>query len=126
MAGICSVIGVFSAIVGLTGFIEANMPHAAAKHEYDSVVRIAVGQNRRGPGTLKHAAGTAPAVVAYNNAYERIGETWTNPHISTGGWRDLVVRQEIGRYQQPVVLQIRATDDALCIAYISRHGQMGR
>ena len=121
MATVFNVISVISAVIGLVGFLENNIPKD--KSLKDSSVRIAVALNghRGEPFALYHAAGPAPIVRAYNENKDYIGMSANFlEEIESGSFRDLRIDQDWGPGEQAPWLQIIPTTNELCIAYISQ------
>ncbi len=125
MTSIFNIIGVFSAGLGLIGFVKSNMPKPLDVKPTDSTVRIAVGLNgdKGVPGALRHAGGDVPLILAYNENQNLCGFSSAYDHtvISSGSFRDIIIRQdEYGPGEQATYLQIIPTTNELCIAYISQ------
>lgn len=124
MATIFNVISVMSAAIGLVGFMESNLPDGK-RNPMDSSVRIAVALNgdKGVRGALRHAAGEAPLVQAFNENQHLCGATnnFLHPYIHSGSFMDLTVSQsKLGPGEQATSLQIIPTTNELCIAYISQ------
>ncbi|KAL6721303.1 hypothetical protein ACLMJK_000405 [Lecanora helva] len=118
MSQIVQVLGVMSSLLGIVNFDKAAQVELETPGTYDSVTRVAVGLNN---ATLNNADGTSPAILAFNENKEFIGQSEkTNFHIPSGAFHDIVVRQPAGPGQQPTYLQICAHNDAVCVAYVSQ------
>ena len=120
---IFDVIGVFSATIGLIGFLENNFPKLTAPTNMDSFVRIGIAMNGVGGeyDKLYHAAGTAPLIHAFNEAKDHIGSSQDEEYIESGSFRDITIWQErLGPGDQATWLQIISTANELCIAYIGQ------
>lgn len=100
-----------------------------------SAVRIAVAINGLGinspapNGGPVQADGNTPAILAYNEIGNYIGSSdWKHrPHIKSGDYNDVLIRQKKNPGQQATYLQLFAGKDAVCIAYITQKwadGQM--
>ncbi|KAL9137253.1 MAG: hypothetical protein Q9175_001535 [Cornicularia normoerica] len=78
---IFNVISVFSAVIGFVGFMQSNLPDGKPG-PMDSSVRIAVALNgdKGVPGALRHAAGNAPLVQAFNENKHLCGATKDSYH----------------------------------------------
>ena len=122
---IFNVIGVFSAVIGLMGFILGNVPKNKV-HPEDSSVRVAIALNGNSSG-LKHAGGAAPFIQTFNENGGYIGENGYEytfgfgSYIESGSYHDAVIKQRpYGPGQQATYLQIIPGDNELCIAYIAQ------
>ena len=120
---IFNVISTFSAVIGFIGFMQSNVPDGLPG-PMDSSVRIAVALNgdKGVPGALRHAAGDAPLINAFNENLHRCGnsEYAGHPYIKSGSFHDLTVGQSEGPGEQATSLQIIPTTNELCIAYIGQ------
>ncbi|CAF9938704.1 MAG: hypothetical protein ALECFALPRED_007823 [Alectoria fallacina] len=119
------VIGLISQAVGLVSFLETNIPHVAVANPLDSYVRIAVALNgdKGIAGALRHAAGEAPLINAFNENQHLCGQTgdFDHPYINSGSFYEMTVEQrKLGPGEQATYLQIIPTTNELCIAYISQ------
>lgn len=122
---VIQVIGLISNAIGLISFLETNIPHVAVANPLDSYVRIAVALNgdKGVAGALRHAAGEAPLVNAFNENQHLCGQTgdFDHPYITSGSFYEMTVEQgELGPGEQATYLQIIPTTNELCIAYISQ------
>lgn len=129
----------FSGATNLVGLLDDNLPKVK-HHTRDSSVRIAVALNgdKGIPSALRHAAGEAPLVQAFNKNQHLCGtnEDWDPPYIHSGSFLDMVVHQRDGPGEQATSLRIIPTTNELCIAYITQEwadgshrgwlGDMGR
>ena len=121
---IFNVISVFSAVVGFVGFMQSNLP-AKKINPVDSSVRVAVALNgdKGVPGALRHAAGQAPLINAFNENQHFCGSSFYghHPYITSGSFRDIKVEQaDYGPGEQATTLQIIPTSNELCIAYLGQ------
>ena len=122
-----AVLTVFSLVSGfLIGVsLSANdIPNLMTPGPLDSTVRIAVGLNgdRGWSGSLRHAAGNAPLINAFNENQNHCGSS-DNRHdyITSGSFQDVTIWQsKVGPGEQATSLQIIPTKNELCIAYISQ------
>lgn len=79
-------ISVFSAMIGFVGFMQSNLP-SNKPNPMDSSVRIAVALNgdKGVPGALRHAAGNAPLIHAFNENQHLCGASDDrHPYIKSG------------------------------------------
>ena len=123
-ATVFNVIGVFSAVVGLVGFTQSNLPNKKV-HSGDSSVRVAVALDGvEGQSPLRHAPGDAPFIQAYNQNGDYLGDNgmrYGGPYIKSGTFLDMVIEQgKHGPGEQATILQIIPTTNELCIAYIGQ------
>ena len=120
---IFNVISVISAAIGFVGFMQSNLPSNVIG-PMDSSVRIAVALNgdKGVPGALRHAAGETPIIIAFNENNHYCGSSGQqhHPYITSGSFRDIKVDQSDGPGEQATSLQIIATTNELCIAYIGQ------
>ena len=120
---IFNVISVFSAAVGLVGFLQSNFP-ANRIDPMDSSVRIAVALNgdKGVPGALRHAAGESPLIIAFNENRHYCGKgDGKHKYIHSGSFMDIRIEQKkSGPGEQATALQIIPTTNELCIAYIGQ------
>ena len=121
-----AVLTVFSLVGGFlfgVNLVGTNMPDGRPG-PYDSRVRIAVGLNgdKGWSGSLRHAAGNAPLVNAFNENQNWCGSSDNkHPYITSGSFRDMTIRQsDVGPGEQATSLHIIPTSNELCIAYISQ------
>ena len=122
---ILKVISLISSAIGLVGFLESNIPHGFIASPLYSSVRIAVALNgdKGEPGALRHAAGEAPLVNAFNENQHLCGQTGDldHPYINSGSFYEMIIGQgTLGPGEQATYLQIIPTTNELCIAYISQ------
>ncbi|KAF6229672.1 hypothetical protein HO173_011318 [Letharia columbiana] len=124
-ASIFNVISVFSAVIGFVGFMQNNLPHDPGP--MDSAVRVAVALNgdKGEPGALRHAAGEAPLINAFNENQNWCGSSSDDDHqyITSGSFKDMTIWQSRhggGPGEQATALQIIPTTNELCIAYIAQ------
>ena len=117
-----AIVVLLAASVSLVRLKEANLPSVVGP--MDSSVRIAVALNGDDgiPGALRHAAGPAPLVQAFNENKNLCGSTGKHhPLITSGSFSDLTIWQSnLGPGEQATSLQIIPTTNELCIAYVSQ------
>ena len=90
------------------------------------MVRIAAGK----ADGLSASEGTVPTIFAYNEQKGFIGQYSSgsgSPTVEAGSFLDVTVDQsvtddhaDVGSGQQPTYLQLIASDNAICIAYIAQ------
>ena len=117
------VIALVAGVIGFISFLPNNLPKNPTV--MDSSVRIAVALNgdEGTPGALRHAAGPAPLVQAFNENQNLCGSSKDSgyPDITSGSFVDLTVWQwDLGPGEQATTLQIIPSTNELCIAYISQ------
>ena len=111
-----------SGLLGISNFLRNEIASSDSKDPGDSVVRVAVALNSMGSRGLQEADGMSPSILAFNEDRQHIGDTawWENRKIVSGSYKDIIVHQWRGRGQQATWLQVCATNDGLCIPYITQ------
>lgn len=99
MSGILKVISVVSSLIGISNFIEKEIPEKKGTH--DSVVRVAVALNDVNVG-FNDADGMSPMILAFNELGDNCGVSKyaRRELITSGSWRDIIVHQ---RGQTPAI-----------------------
>lgn len=117
------VLGVIGDTLGIYSFVSSLF---AAKSANTCVVRVAAALNG---GALSGADGGINSVQLYNENQQLIGNRGGN-YVGSGGFTDIYVNQP--NTQQAAFATIGATNDAICIPYItstwvdgSRYGWAG-
>lgn len=92
MAALLKVISLASSLIGITNFIEKEVPDK--KGTFDSVVRIAVALNDASVG-FNDAAGMSPMILAFNELGDNCGVSKYERRglITSGSWKDIIVHQ---------------------------------
>lgn len=107
-----TVIGVFSGILTILGFLESKFP---ARNANAATVRIAAGLSG-GTGAAQ-PAGDVVSVRVFNENQGSIGTNNGYQWIPDGGFKDIRVSQP--NNQQATYLQVHAGNDGTCIPYIT-------
>lgn len=111
MSGIIEGIGVISGVLGIVSF---GMDLFGDSSSSSTSVRIAAALN--GEEGLSNADGSV-AQIRTLNAEEQLLGIGPETYISSGDYADVSVPQS--NKQQAVFIELHASDDAVCIAYVS-------
>ncbi|KAF3936745.1 hypothetical protein ABW19_dt0201907 [Dactylella cylindrospora] len=114
---IIKLIGIIAGSVNIYNFYSTDAPSVDKER---TRVRIGVGLNG---GGLSHADGPMPYIRAYNDKGDYIGynREFEDGSIASGSSYDDTISQEIrqAQGQKAKYLEIHASDDAICIAYVT-------
>ena len=120
-----NVLSIFSAALGLVGFIETQIPDNLHLGEH-STLRVQVGLAGPNPNKTTEVSsqmdGTVPLVLAFNENGDWIGHSDRHDKrmILDGSFEDLVVIQDRGPGQQATYLQVIARNNAICVAFLTQ------